>query len=105
MGFPLGEGVWLKGTERDMGRGVKNVHVLGDVLNGCSQTASTIATSIVHAILDYCSNSLFLNMDVTQINRLQIIQSALASRGVLPVLLLKSQNTTTSLLFSKLAPN
>ena len=30
-----GEGVWLNGTERDMG-GVKNVHFLGDVLNGCS---------------------------------------------------------------------
>src|SRR6218665_62741 len=34
------------------------------------KTASTIATSIVHAKLDYC-NSLFLNIDVTQINRLQ----------------------------------
>src|SRR6218665_34948 len=33
------------------------------------KTASTIATSIVHAKLDYC-NSLFLNIDVTQINRL-----------------------------------
>src|SRR6218665_2971522 len=31
------------------------------------KTASTIATSIVHAKLDYC-NSLFLNIDVTQIN-------------------------------------
>src|SRR6218665_3240727 len=34
-------------------------------------------TSIVHAKLDYC-NSLFLNIDVTQINRLQAIQNALA---------------------------
>src|SRR6218665_4019908 len=41
------------------------------------KTASTIATSIVHAKLDYC-NSLFLNIDVTQINRLQAIQNALA---------------------------
>src|SRR6218665_1166091 len=41
------------------------------------KTASTIATSIVHAKLDY-SNSLFLNIDVTQINRLQAIQNALA---------------------------
>ena len=39
--------------------------------------ASTIATSIVHAILDYC-NSLFINIDITQINRLQAIQNALA---------------------------
>src|SRR6218665_2813164 len=41
------------------------------------KTASTIATSIVHAKLDYC-NSLFLNIDLTQINRLQAIQNALA---------------------------
>src|SRR6218665_1563075 len=41
------------------------------------KTASTIATSIVHAKLNYC-NSLFLNIDVTQINRLQAIQNALA---------------------------
>src|SRR6218665_2318471 len=43
------------------------------------KTASTSATSIVHAKLDlvYC-NSLFLNIDVTQINRLQAIQNALA---------------------------
>ena len=41
------------------------------------KTASTIATSIVHAKLDYC-NSLFLNIDITQINRLQAIQNALA---------------------------
>src|SRR6218665_3997139 len=43
------------------------------------KTASTIATSIVHAKLDYCRpNSLFLNIDLTQINRLQAIQNALA---------------------------
>ena len=41
------------------------------------KTASTIATSIVHAKLDYC-NSLFLNIDIAQINRLQAIQNALA---------------------------
>src|SRR6218665_368344 len=41
------------------------------------KTASTIATSIVHAKLDYC-NSLFLNIDLTQIIRLQAIQNALA---------------------------
>jgi|SRR6218665_2955426 len=42
------------------------------------KTASTIATSsIAHAKLDYC-NSLFLNIDVAQINRLQAIQNALA---------------------------
>src|SRR6218665_2385024 len=41
------------------------------------KTASTIATSIVHAKLDYC-NSLFLNINVTQINRRQAIQNALA---------------------------
>jgi len=40
------------------------------------KTASSIATSIVNAKLDYC-NSLFLNIDVTQINRLQAIQNAL----------------------------
>jgi len=41
------------------------------------KTASTIATSAVHAKLDYC-NSLLLNIDITQINRLQAIQNALA---------------------------
>src|SRR6218665_139440 len=41
------------------------------------KTASTIATSIVHSKLDYC-NSLFLNLDSTQIQRLQLIQNSLA---------------------------
>ena len=58
------------------------------------KTAATIATSIVQAKLDYC-NSLFLNIDITQINRLQAIQNVLA-RAVT-----KPPNTTTSLLSSK----
>jgi len=41
------------------------------------KTASTIATFIVHAKLDYC-NSLFLNIDIPQINLFQAIQNALA---------------------------
>src|SRR6218665_3271215 len=41
------------------------------------KTASTIATSIVHSKLNYC-NSLFLNTDITEINRLQTIQNDLA---------------------------
>src|SRR6218665_218923 len=41
------------------------------------KTASTIATSIVHSKLDDC-NSLFLNLDSTQIQRLQLIQNSLA---------------------------
>src|SRR6218665_3236389 len=41
------------------------------------KTASTIATSIVHSKLHYC-NSLFLNLDSTQIQRLQLIQNSLA---------------------------
>src|SRR6218665_4093631 len=41
------------------------------------KTASTIATSIVHSNLDYC-NSLFLNLDSTQIQRRQLIQNSLA---------------------------
>jgi hypothetical protein len=40
-------------------------------------TARTIATSLVHSKLDYC-NSLYHNLPVTQINRIQIIQNALA---------------------------
>src|SRR6218665_383605 len=40
------------------------------------KTASTLATPIVHVKLDYC-NSLFLKIDITQINRLQAIQNAL----------------------------
>src|SRR6218665_3544879 len=42
-----------------------------------SKTASIVATSIVHSKLDYC-NSLFLNLDSTQIQRLQLIQNSLA---------------------------
>src|SRR6218665_4040096 len=42
-----------------------------------SKTASTIATSIVLSKLDYC-NSLFLNLDSTQMQRLQLIQNSLA---------------------------
>src|SRR6218665_3900856 len=42
-----------------------------------TRTASTIATSIVHSKLDYC-NYLFLNLDSTQIQRLQLIQNSLA---------------------------
>src|SRR6218665_3485363 len=41
------------------------------------KTASNIATSIVRAKLGYC-NFIFLNIDITQINRLQAIQNALA---------------------------
>src|SRR6218665_1164311 len=41
------------------------------------KTASTIATSIVHSKLDYC-NSLFLNLDSSQIHRLQLIQNSLS---------------------------
>src|SRR6218665_204505 len=42
-----------------------------------SKTASTIATSIVHSKFDYC-NSVFVNLDSTQIQRLQLIQNSLA---------------------------
>src|SRR6218665_3361917 len=41
------------------------------------KTASIIVTSIVHSKLDYCY-SLFLNLDSTQIQRLQLIQNSLA---------------------------
>ena len=58
------------------------------------KTASAIATS-VHAKLDKC-NYLFLNIDITQINRLQAIQYALAAAR--PVT--KPPNTITSLLSS-----
>ena len=60
------------------------------------KTASTIATSIVHVKLDYC-NSLFLNIDITQINRLKAIQNTLAHA----VTKAPPPNTTTSLPFSK----
>src|SRR6218665_3655649 len=50
------------------------------------KTASTIATSIVHAKLDYC-NSLFLNIDITAASKL--------FRMLSPVPSLKPQNTTT----------
>ena len=49
---------------------------------------STLATSLVHAKLDYC-NSHFLNLDTTQINRIQAIQNALARTVT------KNPNTTS----------
>src|SRR6218665_3527438 len=42
-----------------------------------SKTASIIAASVVPSKLDYC-NSLFLNLDSTQIQSLQLIQNSLA---------------------------
>src|SRR6218665_835049 len=53
-------------------RDLRRIHPMLDL-----KTASTIATSTVHAKLDYC-NSLFLNIDLTPINRLQAIQNALS---------------------------
>ena len=41
------------------------------------RTAHTIATSLVHSKLDYC-NSLFLNLPQCELNRLQLVQNALA---------------------------
>src|SRR5688572_33461709 len=41
------------------------------------KTACTIATSVVHSKLDYC-NSIFYNIDSSQIKRLQTVQNALA---------------------------
>ena len=46
-----------------------------------SKTVSTIATSIVHSIFDYC-NSLYYNLPKSQINRLQEIQNCLARTAV-----------------------
>ena len=48
-------------------------------LDGHQPDATFVSTYILHATykLDYC-NSLFLNIDVTQTNRLQAIQNALA---------------------------
>jgi len=42
-----------------------------------SNTARTIATSIVHSKLDYC-NSLYYNLPMSQITRLQQVQNSLA---------------------------
>jgi len=42
-----------------------------------SNTARTIAASIVHSILDYC-NSLYYSLPKSQITRLQLIQNSLA---------------------------
>ena len=42
-----------------------------------SITASTIVTSIVHSKLHYC-NSLYYNLPMSQITRLQLIQNSLA---------------------------
>src|SRR6218665_2741248 len=53
-------------------RDLRRIHPILDL-----KTASTVATSIVHMKLDYC-NSVSLNIDITQINRLQATQNALA---------------------------
>ena len=41
------------------------------------ETASVIATSLVHSKLDYC-NSLYINLPQIQISRLQLLQNSLA---------------------------
>jgi len=38
-----GRGVWLKGTERDMGEGGQKCPFLGDVLNGCSPMSKFVS--------------------------------------------------------------
>jgi hypothetical protein len=40
-------------------------------------TAKTIATSLIHSKLDYC-NSLFLNLPLTELNRLQLVLNSAA---------------------------
>src|SRR6218665_3689691 len=54
---------------------IRDLHCIRPMLD--FKTASTIATSIVHSKLYYC-NSLFLNLDSTQIKRLQVIRNSLA---------------------------
>ena len=58
-------------------------------------TTCTIATSLIHSKLDYC-NSLFLNLNCQQTNRLQLILNSTA-RAVT-----KHLNTIISLLISNL---
>ena len=67
------------------------------------KTATTIATSIVHDKLDYC-NSLFLNTDITQINRLRAVQNALAPCYLSAALSLQTQNTTLQQILPDLSP-
>ena len=45
-----------------------------------STTAKTIATSLIHFMVDYC-NSLFLNLSRSQLDRLQLILNS-AARAV-----------------------
>src|SRR6218665_1245110 len=63
---------------------IRDLRRIRPMLDSC-----TIATSIVQSKLDYCS-SLFLNLDSTQIHRLQLIQNSLAP---------ERPGITTSLLF------
>ena len=56
------------------------------------KTACTIATSLIHSKLDYC-NSLYLNINSQQLNRLQLILNS-AARAVTK----KLQNSITLLL-------
>jgi len=57
--------------------GLAKYPVLYDSVSLDSNTACTIATSIVHSKLDYC-NSLYYNLPKSQITRLQQIQNSLA---------------------------
>jgi len=54
---------------------IRELRCIGPYLN--FETASTIATSIVHSKLDYC-NSLYHNLPNYQLNRPQQIQNSLA---------------------------
>ena len=59
-----------------LGRGAKSPKGIGFSGSLPLKTASIIAASVVLAKLDYC-DSLFLNIDITQVNRIQVIHNAL----------------------------
>jgi len=58
------------------------------------ETASTIVAAIGHSRLDYC-NSLFLNLESTQLNYLQLIQNEVAKGYHWPGLSPERQGTIT----------
>lgn len=86
--MPLNQCLW----DTNCIRSLMHVCIIHPMLD--LKTPSTVAISRVHTKLDYC-NSLFQNIDTTQIGCPQAIQNAF-SCGVS-----KSSNKTTSLLSSK----
>jgi len=74
-----------------------NIRDVRRIRNSIHQTTvCTIAISLIHSKIDYCNNSLLLNLPATQTNRLQLVLDSAARGSILSPKLL---NFITLLLF------